>query len=200
MFRVPSRLKAAPFGHSRGQIRFQNAGSAFLASIIPVESNALSLRSLRFPSVLPMAGCLAGMAGDGHKKLMKSKVIGGSGGIRTHGRVPPTLVFKTRALNHSATLPSEGATPRLSGRRLWVGLVTAFAAARPEWCGGEVCKMLWVGDPDCAHDADVIGSFPPSWRVTLSCWALDRYDGVKLGACNAGKGKARQQTARVHGA
>ena len=31
--------------------------------------------------------------------------IGGSGGIRTHGRVPPTLVFKTRALNHSATLP-----------------------------------------------------------------------------------------------
>ena len=31
--------------------------------------------------------------------------VGGSGGIRTHGGVPPTLVFKTRALNHSATLP-----------------------------------------------------------------------------------------------
>ena len=32
-------------------------------------------------------------------------VFGGSGGIRTHGTVPRTLVFKTRALNHSATLP-----------------------------------------------------------------------------------------------
>ncbi len=31
---------------------------------------------------------------------------GGSGGIRTHGTVPRTLVFKTRALNHSATLPN----------------------------------------------------------------------------------------------
>ena len=30
---------------------------------------------------------------------------GGGGGIRTHGRLSPTLVFKTRALNHSATLP-----------------------------------------------------------------------------------------------
>jgi hypothetical protein len=30
---------------------------------------------------------------------------GGRGGIRTHGRVTPSLVFKTSALNHSATLP-----------------------------------------------------------------------------------------------
>jgi hypothetical protein len=36
---------------------------------------------------------------------MISMGFGGSGGIRTHGGVPPTLVFKTRALNHSATLP-----------------------------------------------------------------------------------------------
>ncbi len=35
----------------------------------------------------------------------RSVVLGGSGGIRTHGTVPRTLVFKTRALNHSATLP-----------------------------------------------------------------------------------------------
>ena len=32
-------------------------------------------------------------------------VAGGSGEIRTHGRVTPTAVFKTAALNHSATLP-----------------------------------------------------------------------------------------------
>jgi hypothetical protein len=30
---------------------------------------------------------------------------GGRGGIRTHGRLAPTPVFKTGALNHSATLP-----------------------------------------------------------------------------------------------
>jgi hypothetical protein len=30
---------------------------------------------------------------------------GGRGGIRTHGGLPPTAVFKTAALNHSATLP-----------------------------------------------------------------------------------------------
>jgi hypothetical protein len=31
--------------------------------------------------------------------------IGGRGGIRTHGTVSRTTVFKTVALNHSATLP-----------------------------------------------------------------------------------------------
>ena len=30
---------------------------------------------------------------------------GGWGGIRTHGRLSPTAVFKTAALNHSATHP-----------------------------------------------------------------------------------------------
>ena len=30
---------------------------------------------------------------------------GGEGGIRTHGTVAGTLVFKTRALNHSTTSP-----------------------------------------------------------------------------------------------
>jgi hypothetical protein len=35
-------------------------------------------------------------------------VIGGRGGIRTHGTLAGTPVFKTGALNHSATLPLEG--------------------------------------------------------------------------------------------
>ena len=33
------------------------------------------------------------------------ELIGGQGGIRTHGELPPTTVFKTVALNHSATCP-----------------------------------------------------------------------------------------------
>ncbi len=34
---------------------------------------------------------------------------GGGGGIRTHGGVPPTPVFKTGAIDHSATPPTCGA-------------------------------------------------------------------------------------------
>jgi hypothetical protein len=34
-------------------------------------------------------------------------VIGGRGGIRTHGTLAGTPVFKTGALNHSATLPAQ---------------------------------------------------------------------------------------------
>jgi hypothetical protein len=33
------------------------------------------------------------------------EVHGGEGGIRTHGTLPRTAVFKTAALNHSATSP-----------------------------------------------------------------------------------------------
>jgi hypothetical protein len=40
--------------------------------------------------------------GGGNLPLRES---GGSGGIRTHGRVAPSPVFKTGALNRSATLP-----------------------------------------------------------------------------------------------
>jgi hypothetical protein len=36
---------------------------------------------------------------------LAGKKIGGSGEIRTHGGLTPTAVFKTAALNHSATLP-----------------------------------------------------------------------------------------------
>ena len=35
---------------------------------------------------------------------------GGQGGIRTHGELAPTAVFKTAALNHSATCPRRPAT------------------------------------------------------------------------------------------
>src|SRR3546814_6076522 len=41
-------------------------------------------------------------------KSVRAKVglePGGQGGIRTHGELAPTAVFKTAALNHSATCP-----------------------------------------------------------------------------------------------
>jgi hypothetical protein len=37
---------------------------------------------------------------------MDKKVAGGWGGIRTHGTLARTAVFKTAALNHSATHPA----------------------------------------------------------------------------------------------
>ena len=38
--------------------------------------------------------------------LIPFKIFGGSGEIRTHGGLTPSSVFKTGALNRSATLPS----------------------------------------------------------------------------------------------
>ena len=47
--------------------------------------------------------------------------VGGRGGIRTHGGLAPTAVFKTAAFNHSATRPSRRlpyqAAQRLAHRR-----------------------------------------------------------------------------------
>ena len=40
-----------------------------------------------------------------HKLNLIFYKYGGEGGIRTHGTVAGTLVFKTRALNHSTTSP-----------------------------------------------------------------------------------------------
>ena len=42
-----------------------------------------------------------------HKLNLNVYKYGGEGGIRTHGTVAGTLVFKTRALNHSTTSPGE---------------------------------------------------------------------------------------------
>ena len=42
-----------------------------------------------------------------HKLKFLVYKYGGEGGIRTHGTVAGTLVFKTRALNHSTTSPGH---------------------------------------------------------------------------------------------
>src|ERR1051325_9078783 len=48
----------------------------------------------------------------------RCSLFGGGGGIRTHGSLTTTPVFKTGALNHSATPPGEGAelVPRRHGQ------------------------------------------------------------------------------------
>ena len=43
---------------------------------------------------------------SGTLKYWRTKNIGGRGEIRTHGGLAPTTVFKTVALNRSATLPN----------------------------------------------------------------------------------------------
>ena len=58
-----------------------------------------------------------------------SAMAGGWGGIRTHGGREPTPVFKTGALNHSATHPSSAA-------RLGAGRPYSIAQGRVEVCRG----------------------------------------------------------------
>jgi hypothetical protein len=52
-------------------------------------------------------GLIGGSIKKGPKKTKEIRIYGGRGGIRTHGGVAPTAVFKTAALNHSATLPER---------------------------------------------------------------------------------------------
>jgi hypothetical protein len=54
----------------------------------------------------PLMGRMLGSADDARRRPHESYRSGGSGEIRTHGRVAPSLVFKTSALNRSATLPA----------------------------------------------------------------------------------------------
>ena len=42
-----------------------------------------------------------------YKRTYLKSLMNGGGGIRTHGALADTLVFKTRALNHSTTPPGK---------------------------------------------------------------------------------------------
>ena len=50
---------------------------------------------------------------------------GGGGGIRTHGRLSPTSVFKTGAFNHSATPPIDS--------EYWVSLMLSRGCLKIFW-------------------------------------------------------------------
>src|SRR5437016_5780582 len=53
-----------------------------------------------------------------NKRTIKTRsvtiIAGGEGGIRTHGTLAGTTVFKTVAFNHSATSPKPGRVLRLA--------------------------------------------------------------------------------------
>lgn len=62
-------------------------------------------RGCQGPSAFPMWGPMWGRDRITGIYQTKTMHFGGSGGIRTHERVSPLLVFKTSAFDHSATLP-----------------------------------------------------------------------------------------------
>src|SRR3546814_4613301 len=64
-----------------------------------------------------------------HVSGSDTRESGGGGGIRTHDGLPPMPVFKTGALNRSATPPGDGKGRRNLGRR--AELAKPPAAANP---------------------------------------------------------------------
>jgi hypothetical protein len=68
-------------------------------------------RAANAPRAAPASGigtCMGTSMGINDKKPYYTTIsmrTGGRGGIRTHGTLAGTPVFKTGALNHSATLP-----------------------------------------------------------------------------------------------
>ena len=95
---------------------------------------------------------MGGKSINTHNKPIFTVMYGGSGGIRTHGTVPRTLVFKTRALNHSATLPYRdsafgcGYTPRgdwLATRCNHIYLAPSSVAGRAGLAHVEIGRVMW---------------------------------------------------------
>ena len=106
---------------------------------------------------LPISQCLLGLCGGG-------------GGIRTHGRLSPTSVFKTGAFNHSATPPTKdgvlsfkdvikGLSELFSKNNSWQYLTLwyignifgnilqnrePFLFSKFIWCGDNLCNNLLV--------------------------------------------------------
>jgi hypothetical protein len=76
----------------------------FAPSIGPCEKCKVGIR-LGIIETLNTAPRLLGRAGIRDEKNPVIEASGGSGEIRTHGGREPSPVFKTGALNHSATLP-----------------------------------------------------------------------------------------------
>ncbi len=84
----------------------------------PLRSIRSALLAILLPSYMT---CLYDISELKPKKSdisMALRRAGGQGGIRTHGELPPTTVFKTVALNHSATCPL---TKRPLASALWDG-------------------------------------------------------------------------------
>ena len=57
------------------------------------------------------------------KEIKHLRVSGGSGEIRTHEQFNPSLVFKTSAFNHSATLPCGSIIHKAGGLTNGLGVL-----------------------------------------------------------------------------
>src|SRR5690625_2965045 len=67
--------------------------------------------------------------------LRGDREVGGEGGIRTHGGIAATPVFKTGAFNHSATSPTNQLCPQRHFRAELVSLGPSMALAQRAACG-----------------------------------------------------------------
>jgi hypothetical protein len=99
-------LEQADFPQAHARARLSHRRS--LVTAPDEQPNADKTRSVDQPDVpSPLAIAQRISAYDLHnsKNVGKTGFLGGRGGIRTHGALAGTPVFKTGALNHSATLP-----------------------------------------------------------------------------------------------
>ena len=99
----------------------------------------------------PMVGEIVGKKAKRGWKPPICWVLGGSGEIRTHGGVAPTAVFKTAALNRSATLPLRapilGGFAGRPGRGWRVKLPAAPPAGQSIRCLGRTVPPSFSGSP-----------------------------------------------------
>ena len=70
--------------------------------------------------LLPQFFKVISHAGSGG--YLKTEKSGGESGIRTHGRLTPTAVFKSAALNHLALCPWSGFSPAAGRGQVEPGL------------------------------------------------------------------------------
>ena len=139
---------------------------------------------------------------------------GGSGGIRTHGTVPRTLVFKTRALNHSATLPCPSGVARglrvarpPRARTGWHARVTEFPSGRPamparslaEYSAGWRCRSAPHCRSTVSSDQVSCRGIPPKRAGGLFLALLRRYDDRRagMGRVPPGCGRTKRDTERA---
>ena len=96
-------------------------GAGWPCRAMPFESHTGSAQAL--PSLPPRNKKTAG-----RRFLL---FLGGSGEIRTHEQFNPSLVFKTSAFNHSATLPKCAALYRF---RLQPGALSSLFSSSQHYC------------------------------------------------------------------
>jgi hypothetical protein len=95
--------------NSRLQVRLRS-GRARCIGPRALSCEAFGLRRLTLGRDVSGLEALATLRAYAAARAKDAQRTGGEGGIRTHGRLAPTEVFKTSALSHSATSPNKSET------------------------------------------------------------------------------------------